>query len=155
MVRQRPVGFRSAAVLGVITFGVGSKPLHALRTIRRIAELGEAGKYAERIVESAQTLRRHALTMSDHAIERMSTRLIDNTEVKDAIDRGSRFWDRQRRNLVAFEVDVPPGSKRVAAAIDIDSKKITTVYTESRTDEELSKVLIDNTPRYIKVPQLE
>jgi hypothetical protein len=132
---------RSGAILGAISGGIGDKGINAIRTMRRISDLGYSGKRVEQILEAARSLKSRAVWISDHARDAMNNRVISESELKHTIDYGTRFWDVEEKTLVAFEVDFAPGVERVAAAIDIDTRTVTTAYREARSDEELADSL--------------
>lgn len=145
---------RTAAVLGVLTLGFESEIEGAVQALRRLGDIGVTSERAEKIIETSRSLRSDAVELSEHAKIRMNdpARLIDRSEVNDAINRGTHFWDVNEGTLVAFEVDVAPGVERAAAAIDIDKKIVTTVYRESLSDEALGEYIVNGRQRYVKLP---
>jgi hypothetical protein len=142
---------RTGAVLGVLTLGFEDEIEGGLEALKII---GVSAEREIEIISASKTIEGSGLEMSEHAIERMNdpTRMIDRSEINDAIDRGTHFWDGNKDTIVAFENDAAPGSDRVAAAIDIDSKKITTVFREPRNDDALSSVISNGRPRYTRLP---
>jgi hypothetical protein len=44
-----------------------------------------------------------AVEFSEHALEGMAERQIARDRIDDALDVGSRFWDREQKSLVVFE----------------------------------------------------
>jgi hypothetical protein len=141
---------RSAAVLGVLTLGFEDEIEGAVKAIRL---LGVSAEREEEIIQASRTIKADSVEMTDHAIKRMNEpgRLIDQSEINDAIDHGTRFWDNEEGTMVAFEVDVAPGVDRAAAAIDIDSKEITTVFREPMDDEALSKYIEKGRQKYTRL----
>jgi hypothetical protein len=100
--------------------------------------------------------------MEPHALEEMLHEehgVIDQSEVNDAIDRGTHFWDSQQGSLTVFENGVAPGERRVGAAIDVDRKVVSTVFRDVRDDDQLGSVIWTEGeaqyPRYIKLPPKE
>jgi len=144
---------RAAAVLGVVTVGFSEDVIGGLRVIGKIAGMGESVEKAEKIVEAARSIDSLAVEYSEHALERIAEKGISRDRLDDALDVGSRFWDRGEKSLVVFERDVAAGEARVAAAVDVDKMIVNTVYEEMRSDAELSKVLLQSgTERFIPLP---
>jgi len=133
---------RTAAIIGAVTAGVGDKPLDVLRAIAKLGDLGVSGKRAETIINVARHSDSGDLTKTTHALERAAERGIDEDVIDDALDRGTRWWDIEEESLLMIEVD-PTSANRAVAVIDPDSRRVATVYLESRRDDELEKVLLD------------
>jgi hypothetical protein len=150
---------RTMAVLGIISLGFEDEVEGGIQAIRKIADLGEPVERAEEIVAASRSLTADGVKMSQHALDEMPIDplgAIDQTEVNDAINQGTHFWDTQNNSLVAFENGVAPGEKRVAAAMDIDAspKTVNTVFRDARDDDTLEKVVwgTNGRARYIKMP---
>jgi hypothetical protein len=145
---------RAAAVLGVVTVGFSEDVLGGARIISKIAGMGESAERAEKIVEAARSVDHMAVEFSEHALERMAERNIPRDHIEDALDVGSRFWDREEKSLMVFETDVAAGAPRASASIDIDKMSVKNAFWETRSDAALSKVpLDDGRPRFISIPQ--
>ena len=145
---------RTIAILGAVTAGVGDDAVGGLRVIDEIIEAGESERGATEIIEAAKTLKSGGLEMTTHATQEMHDPLgyIDQSEINDAIDRGSRWWNTQEKTIVAIERDPAPGEVRVAAGVDTTNGKITTVYREVKTDAELRSDVTDaGMRRYIEI----
>lgn len=152
--RQLKTWEQTAAVLGVVSFGIVSKGPKLLHAIKQIGKAGEALARAEHIAKTAHAIDHLGVKQSLHALEQIERRGIDIDRVNDTIDRGSKFWDVVERKVIAAETGIASGAERVVAAVDIDTSVVTTVYHEVRSDTQLAKVLTADTARarYIPLP---
>ncbi|WP_370051318.1 pre-toxin TG domain-containing protein [Sinorhizobium fredii] len=141
---------RAGAILGVVTIGLSTDVIGGIRIISKIAKMGESAEKAERILEAAKTIKGGAVELSEHALERMAQRGISEDRLEDAIDWGSRAWDRRQGSLMAIEREAVKGQARVAAAIDIDKNSVSTVMWWRQADAE---ELFEGQLRYIELPE--
>jgi Pre-toxin TG len=149
---------RVGAVLGMVTLGFEDDIEGGIQAVRKIAELGVPAERAEEIVAASRNMKSGMLKIDPHAEAAMLEEplgVIDRSEVNDAIDRGTHFWDRQENSLVAYENNVALNEVRVGVAIDIDRKVVSTAFREVRDDATLSNTLWDGRPRFIQLPAKE
>ena len=72
----------------------------------------------------------------------------------NALDSGIKFWDVKDNTIVSFEAEIPAGLERAAASVDPTNMFVTTVYKETRTDEEISRVIMEGSediPRFRRI----
>jgi hypothetical protein len=134
---------RTAAVIGAISGGLGDKPLAALRCIKKLTSLGETAEEAEKIVVAASKMDSLTVHFADHVLEEAASdplRPIERHLIDDTLDFGERWWDVDKRSILSIETDAQH-AERVVTTYKHDQNIVTTVYWESRTDEEMAKVL--------------
>lgn len=146
------VGLRTAAIIGAMSGGIGDKPLDVLRTIRRITDAGASAADAERAVDLARNIDHMGVGMLDHAVEQAANRGIDQDLIDNAIDLGQPWWVVDKGTIAMIGEDVVDGG-RVVATVDPRNRVVTTVYTESRADEALASITLDDgRKRFIRIP---
>lgn len=123
---------RTAAVLGVLTAGVGDDALRAARIFSRI-DLGESLGRTVRILDASRGMRSDNLQWADHVWRRISERGTKPEQINNLMRDGSRFWDTQERTIVIVE-HLQPGRKRMAIAINPDDYRVVTVMWNSDSD---------------------
>jgi hypothetical protein len=149
---------RTIAILGAVSAGVLDDAVgaaHAVEELEALEKLGQLGLPAERckeILDAAKNVRMDGLRIDPHALEAMAAEPlgeITREEVKDAVNRGSKWFNTEEQTIVAIERDVAPGEVRVGVGIDMDSKVIPTAYRELKSDAELETAIFGKNGRYI------
>jgi Pre-toxin TG len=143
------------AVMGVATGGLADEEVEMLRVVRELGGEFETVEEAKGVIEAAHELSSTRLEILPHVIDEMRQEPLGEISIKelnDTLDRGSRFWDTQKKNMILLERDVFPGEVPVAAVVDIDNKVVVTAYREKRADEALAEILADGRRRFIEIP---
>jgi dihydroxyacetone kinase-like predicted kinase len=88
---------RAVAVLGVVTLGFEDDVEGAIKALQKIMDSGLPAERAEEIIEASRTIKSDGVELTPHAKVQMNDpeRLIDKSEINDAIDRGTHFWDTE------------------------------------------------------------
>jgi hypothetical protein len=158
--QELSVAARATAILGAVTVGAGDEVVgiaHAFdeeKTFEKLAELGMGGERAREILDTAKSMKAESFEFTTHILDEMKNEPlgeISRAEVKDAIDRGSKWWNSAEETVVALEKDAAPGEVRVGVAIDIDNGKLATAYREPKSDAVLRSTPIGDRGRYIQL----
>jgi Pre-toxin TG len=156
------VAARATAILGAVTVGVGDEIVgiaHAFdeeKALEELAELGMSGERAREIMNATKTMKADSFEFTTHILYEMKAEEmgeISRSEVKDAINSGSKWWNSDKETVVALEKDPAPGSVRVGVGIDIDENRLTTAYRELKSDDVLRKTSIGGRGRYIQLTE--
>ena len=160
---ELPTWARTAAALGVVSLGIGSKGKATLQTIEKLARVGLDEKLIEKIYHAAKTIKNSGvLSRTQHFWKRAGSRVLGIDDVDKALDTTTHFWNVEKKSLLFVEElneteTIFRNGKKVAVAVDVEKNNIRTVYETTKNEAEFLKEIIEKGEmkgrrRFIKIP---
>jgi hypothetical protein len=139
---------------GILSFGVGSSFIRVTEKIAAITtKLRRLRPPPQLLLENASRLIRTGrgeFEVTDHALRRIGDRELTKGQVRAAINRGERYWDRlnSTTSFVAREGFI--SGKSLQVAVDLETKKVVTVLAK---DFNPTSLLKDGRSRWVPFPE--